>query len=205
MRRRLFIQRGIATSIALGAGLARAALAGGQPVDRSSDGADEGSDRDRQVMRELAAFTRRSFATAHPIPFGAFVVRTATGDTVVRALNEVGPLLEPTAHGEIQAIRAACRRLKRVSLDGCTLYTTAEPCPMCMGAILWAGLDRVVFGATIADIARHLAQIHVAAREVALHSDNDCEVTGPVERALCNTLFDDPVLTPVYRLWRKRS
>jgi tRNA(Arg) A34 adenosine deaminase TadA len=162
MRRRLFLQRGIAGSVALGAALARAEQAGGQPVDRSGDGADEGSERDRQVMRELAAFTRRSFTTARPIPFGAFVVRPASGETIVRALNEVGPLLDPTAHGEVQAIRAACRQLKRGSLDGCTLYTTAEPCPMCMAAILWAGLDRVVFGATIADIARHLAQIHIA-------------------------------------------
>lgn len=133
------------------------------------------------------------------------MVRTATGETVVRVLNEVGPLLEPTAHAEKQAIGAACRRLKRVSLDGGTLYTTAEPWPMCMGAILWAGLDRVVYGVTIADIARHVAQIHVAARELARHSDNPCEITGPVERAVCNALFDDPVLTPVYRLWRKRT
>jgi len=46
----------------------------------------------------------------------------------------VRPLLEPTAHAEVQAIRAACRQLKRIGLGGCTLYTTAEPCPMCMGA-----------------------------------------------------------------------
>ncbi len=205
MRRRLFVQRSLESSLVIGAGLARASLAAGQPADRSSDGADEGSERDRNVMRELVTSTRRSFTTAHPIPFGALVVRTTTGEAVGRALNEVRPLLEPTAHAEVQAIRAACRQLKRIGLGGCTLYTTAEPCPMCMGAILWAGLDRVVYGATIADIAKHVAQIHVAACELVRHSNNPCEVTGRVERALCNALFEDPVLTPVYRLWRKRT
>ena len=204
MHRRLFIKRGIAGSVALGAGLARAAVASGQPAERPGDG-DGATDRDRQIMRELVAFTRRSFATPQPIPFGALVVRTGGGEIVVRGLNETGAALDPTAHGEVQAIRAACRQLNRVRLDGHTLYTTAEPCPMCMGGILWARLDRVVFGATIADISPYMMQIHVAAREAARHSDHKCEVIGPVERALCRGLFDDPVMLPVYQMWRTRT
>ena len=74
---------------------------------------------------------------------------------------------------------------------------------MCMGAILWASLDRVVYGVTIGDIAKYVAQIHVPAREVAQRSDMTCRVTGPVERDACAALFESPVLEAVYKLWKK--
>lgn len=77
-------------------------------------------------------------------PFGAAVVK---GDTIISVEhNTVLRDNDPTAHAEVNAIRAATRYLQTHDLSGCTLYTTCEPCPMCMGAILWARIDRVVVG-----------------------------------------------------------
>ncbi|MGY1985650.1 nucleoside deaminase [Blastococcus sp. SYSU DS0669] len=84
-------------------------------------------------------------------PFGAVVVR---GDEVVAiGVNRVTRDLDPTAHAEVSAIRAACRELGVFSLAGCTLYTSCEPCPMCATSALWARLDRVVFAANRHDAA----------------------------------------------------
>lgn len=85
-------------------------------------------------------------------PFGAVVVR---GDTLVATgQNRVTRDLDPTAHAEVVAIRAACRSLGDFSLAGCTLFTSCEPCPLCVSAALWARLDRVVFAADRDDAAR---------------------------------------------------
>ena len=79
------------------------------------------------------------------VPVGAVVVQ---GQRIVgRGHNRVEQLKDPTAHAEVLAITAACETLGRKWLEGCTLYVTLEPCPMCAGAIVWARLDRVVFGA----------------------------------------------------------
>lgn len=85
-------------------------------------------------------------------PFAALVVRR--GEIVGRGVNRVTPTNDPTAHAEILAIRSACRRLKTFQLTGCTVYASAEPCPMCLGALHWARPKRVVFAATRQDAAR---------------------------------------------------
>ena len=79
-------------------------------------------------------------------PFGAVVVRE--GEIVGRGANQVTLRNDPTAHAEVVAIRDACSRLQTFHLGGCELYTTCEPCPMCLGAILWARLDRIWYGCT---------------------------------------------------------
>ena len=76
-------------------------------------------------------------------PFGAVIVKE--GKIVARGHNEVVARNDPTAHAEMLAIRRAARELKNFSLEGCELYTTGEPCPMCFSAIHWAHLDRVVY------------------------------------------------------------
>lgn len=84
-------------------------------------------------------------------PFGSVVVKD--GEIVGRGHNQVVLLKDPTCHGEMQAIRDACRRLGTFDLSGCVLYTTGEPCQMCLTACLWARLDKVYYGCTIADNA----------------------------------------------------
>lgn len=85
-------------------------------------------------------------------PFGAVVTRD--GEILGEGWNRVITTKDPTAHGEIVAIRAACARLGSFSLAGCEIHTTGEPCPMCLGAIHWARLDRIHFGFRVEDAAR---------------------------------------------------
>ena len=84
-------------------------------------------------------------------PFGAVVV--CDGQVVGRGHNRVTEQLDPTAHAEIIAIREACRTFGRFDLSGCELYTSCEPCPMCLAAIYWARLDRVFYACTRHDAA----------------------------------------------------
>jgi len=86
-------------------------------------------------------------------PFGAVVVGPG-GEPLAEGQNRVTRDLDPTAHAEVSAIRAACRALGDFSLAGSTLYTSCEPCPLCLSAALWARLDRVVYAADRHDAAR---------------------------------------------------
>lgn len=85
-------------------------------------------------------------------PFGALIVRD--GDLVAEGQNRVTSTLDPTAHAEVVAIRAACQVVGDFSLAGATLYTSCEPCPLCLSAALWARVDRVVYAADRHDAAR---------------------------------------------------
>jgi tRNA(adenine34) deaminase len=156
---------------------------------------------DEERMREIYEFTARSLNTARPVPFGALIVDTRTGERLMRATNAVMRESDPSAHGETRTVRLACKKLKRPSLAGYTMYSTCEPCAMCMANALWAGLDRVVFGATIEDANRYVRQIHISAKEVARRSDMACIVDGPVLRELCNTLFTHPNMQKAFRTW----
>ena len=84
-------------------------------------------------------------------PFGCVIVRD--GKVIARGVNRVTQTNDPTAHAEVVAIRAACQALKSFQLEGCELYTSCEPCPMCMAAIYWARPAKVFFGATKGDAA----------------------------------------------------
>ncbi|KAA6457643.1 nucleoside deaminase [Acidobacteria bacterium AB60] len=155
-------------------------------------------------MASIAAFTARTMLTEDPRPFGAMIVHSKTGNVLTRALNSVRRRYDPSAHAEVQAIRRGARRLKQLSLAGHTLYTTCEPCPMCMSAALWARLDRVVYGATIADANRHCNQIQIPAAEVAARSDMRCRVDGPILREECYGLFTHPRMLRAFKLWSTR-
>ena len=158
---------------------------------------------DAERMRSLAAWTMQTMDTPNPVPYGAEIFGTNDGRSLMRAANAVGPEHDPSAHGEINTIRLACRKLQSASLRGYTLYTTCEPCPMCMACCLWAGLDRVVYGATIADAAKYGHQILIPAAEVAKRSDMRCIVDGPVEREPCLLLFTNPTMQKVFARWKK--
>ena len=88
----------------------------------------------------------------HGGPFGAVVVKN--GKIVGRGHNRVLYKKDPTCHGEMEAIRDACKNLETHDLTGCQLYTTAEPCPMCLGGILWSNIQEVYFGCDRIDTDR---------------------------------------------------
>lgn len=80
-------------------------------------------------------------------PFGAVVVKD--GEIVGRGHNRVAKKNDPTCHGEMEAIRDACKRLSTFDLSGADIYTTGQPCVMCLGAILWANIDKIFYGCSI--------------------------------------------------------
>ena len=174
-----------------------------KPPPTSATAADPSLDIAR--MSALASWTMRTLATPHPVPFGAEIIHTATGKRLMRALNAVAAQNDPSAHAELRTVRRACRKLRSFSLRGYTLYTTCEPCPMCMANALWAGLDRIVYGATIEDANQFCKQIRIPATEVAARSDMTTLVTGPVCRDECLAIFTHPKMQKTFKTWSSRK
>lgn len=102
-------------------------------------------------MREAIRLSREGMEGGHGGPFGAVIVKD--GKIIGRGFNRVLSSNDPTAHAEVMAIREACAALNNFQLDGCTVYTSCEPCPMCMGAIYWARPQAVYYANTRADAA----------------------------------------------------
>ena len=106
---------------------------------------------DPEFMREAIRLSIDQMRAGHGGPFGAVVVKD--GKIIARGFNQVTSTLDPTCHAEVDAIRKACAALDTFRLDGCDLYTSCEPCPMCLGAIYWARPARVFYGNTKTDAA----------------------------------------------------
>lgn len=112
-------------------------------------------------------------------PFGAVIVKN--GEVLARGHNRTGVDHDPTAHGEMVAIRAFLAAHGPEALKGTTLYTSGEPCCMCMGAIIWCGISRLVFAASVTQIETKLDQIAISAEEVANKAlFSPIEITGGV-------------------------
>jgi guanine deaminase len=137
----------------------------------------------RQVIELAAENGRRGGG-----PFGALIVRDGT--VVATGVNQVTRTNDPTAHAEVVAIREACRILNTFQLTGCDLYTSCEPCPMCLGAIYWARLSHIFFAATKIDAAaagfdddhiyREIA-VPLSARSIPTLHVPDTNATRPFE------------------------
>ena len=109
------------------------------------------TEADRAFMRRAIELSRHGMRRGDGGPFGAVVVKD--GQVVGEGWNRVIAATDPTAHGEVEAIRAACQRLGTFVLAGCDLYTSAEPCPMCLSAIYWARVARLFYGNAVPDAA----------------------------------------------------
>jgi guanine deaminase len=121
-------------------------------------------------------------------PFGAVIVRE--GEVAARGRNMGLRANDPTAHGEMVAIRRFVAERPAAELKGATIYTTGEPCPMCMSAILWCGLGRVVYAASIEELSRRMGQIMVTSRAVAEAAPFETiDITGGVRAAEALALF----------------
>jgi tRNA(adenine34) deaminase len=121
-------------------------------------------------------------------PFGAVIVRN--GQVVAAGHNTGIKSNDPTAHGEIAAIRDFVSRNASSELKGATIYTTGEPCPMCMGAIIWCGFGRMVYGASIKQLSSRLGQIMITSSTIADAAQaNKIEITGGVLGSEALALF----------------
>jgi guanine deaminase len=105
----------------------------------------------KDLMRRAIALSAEKMRAGFGGPFGALIARDGT--VVAEGFNQVTSNQDPTAHAEVVAIREACRKLGSFSLQGCEMYTSCEPCPMCLGAIYWARLERVYYANTRTDAA----------------------------------------------------
>ena len=129
---------------------------------------------DEAFMREAIAEARRA-----DFPFGAVIV--ARGEIRARGLNLGKQQRDPTAHGEMVAIRRFLAQEGPEALQGATLYTSGEPCAMCMGAIVWCGISRVVYAASLQQLATKIDQIMITCTEVADRSTfRHIAITGGV-------------------------
>lgn len=114
-------------------------------------------------------------------PFGSVIVKD--GKVVGRGHNKVVANNDPTAHGEMMAIRDACNRLGTFDLTGCELYTTSEPCPMCKCAIMWANIKKVYYGCTVNDAE------DIGFRDVVFATQSPESIE--VDRSECLNLFEE--------------
>lgn len=104
-----------------------------------------------EIMDLCVEKCKKSMLNLEGGPFGAAIVKD--GKIIALANNTVIKDNDPTAHGEMNAIRQACNKLGTFDLSGCELYTTSEPCPMCMSAIIWSNISKVYYGCTVNDAA----------------------------------------------------
>lgn len=177
-----WLDRRRALSTLLCADLVGVALSASGPASAGSTYAAPRPD-DEHFMRLAIAEAARADA-----PFGAVIVRD--GNVVATGRNLGKTNNDPTAHGEMMAIRSFVASRPAAELQGATLYTSGEPCPMCMGAILWCGIGRVVFAASIEELSQKLGQIMLSSRAVADAAPfADVAITGGVLAADALALF----------------
>ncbi len=143
---------------------------------------------DEKAYMQAAIQKTREGVDAGQSPFGAIVVKDR--QIVASSHNTVWRDTDPTAHAEVNAIRAASRALKTIDLVGTVMYTTCEPCPMCLTAIHWAKIDRVVFGATIADADdAGFSELTIAAKEMVRLGGSPLKVESGLLQKECAELF----------------
>jgi guanine deaminase len=109
------------------------------------------TEQQEAFMREAIQLSLSNIQTCKGGPFGAVIVKD--GRIIARGANNVTSSNDPTAHAEVVAIRQACEKLQTFQLTGCEIYASCEPCPMCLGAIYWARLDKLYYANTKYDAA----------------------------------------------------
>ncbi|WP_100013159.1 nucleoside deaminase [Lentibacillus sediminis] len=148
----------------------------------------------KEKLMERAIEIAQKSAMTDGGPFGAIVVKD--GKIIGVGRNEVTTTNDPTAHAEMQAIRAACKSLNRFQLTDCEIYTSCEPCPMCIGAIYWARPKAVYYAATKKEVAQIGFDDHFIYEQIAL----------PVEKRsmkmvqICPDNYDLP-----FQIWKDSS
>jgi len=138
-----------------------------------------------KFMRMAIIEARKGIRNNEGGPFGTVIVKD--GVVIAKGHNEVIKNQDPTCHGEMMAIRKACKKLKTFDLSGAELYTTGEPCPMCLGAILWANIDKVYFGCNKDDTEE------IGFRDKVFYEKeaNRDEFIKEMDRKACQKLYEE--------------
>ena len=147
-----------------------------------------------QFMREAIRLSREKMRANQGGPFGAIVVRDSR--IVGRGWNRVIAANDPTAHAEMTAIRQACKKLRRFHLEDCALYTSCEPCPMCLGAVYWARLKEIFYANTRKDAAGIEFDDNMIYSEICLPL--------PRRKILMTRLLRKEALT-VFEEWKRKA
>jgi guanine deaminase len=134
-----------------------------EPEDKSLPG--KKTNPAKEYIARAIALAIENVRVGRGGPFAALIVKD--GEILAEGTNRVTSTNDPTAHAEILAIREACRKLGRFELTGCVIYASCEPCPMCLGAIYWSRLEKLIFGATAADAAKIGFDDSLIYREIA--------------------------------------
>ena len=124
---------------------------------------------DQYFMQQAILLAKEAVSSGTGGPFGAVVVKD--GKIIGRGQNRVLTSNDPTAHAEVSAIRDACQQLEHFQLEGCTVYTSCEPCPMCLGALYWARPARIVYACSREDAASIGFDDHFIYKELELPMD----------------------------------
>ena len=151
------------------------------------------TEQDKEMMREAIRLADESVANGGG-PFGAVIVKD--GEIIAATSNRVTLDNDPTAHAEVNCIRMACKRLGTFDLSGCTIYTSCEPCPMSLGAINWARIDRIFYGNNRQDAADIGFDDDFIYQELARPMDNRSTPIIPI-------LQDEALHS--FRLWTEKT
>lgn len=146
-----------------------------------------------ELMRKAIALSVENVAH-NGGPFGAVIARD--GEIIATGVNRVTSECDPTAHAEVSAIRAAAKKLGTFDLSGCEIYTSCEPCPMCLGAIYWAHLDRMYYGNNKHDAAA------IGFDDAFIYEELDLKVT---ERKLHSEVLLPDEAIQAFRDWTEKT
>jgi guanine deaminase len=152
------------------------------------------TEKDRSYLRQAIALAKEGIEKRQGGPFGCVIVKN--GEVIGKGFNKVTSSHDPTAHAEVEAIRDACGRLGDHQLTGCDLYTSCEPCPMCLGAIYWARLSRVVYASTRNQAA------DAGFDDDLIYKEIDRPMTG---RQIPFEFQSQPEVIELFGLWKKMS
>jgi guanine deaminase len=148
----------------------------------------------KTFMQRAIELSKENMHKNHGGPFGAVIVKD--GKIIAEGWNSVTSKNDPTAHAEVEAIRKAALKLSNFSLEGCEIYTSCEPCPMCLGAIYWARLDKIYYANSREDAAHIDFDDDFLYKEIP-KSVNDRKI--PTERMLADEALR------VFKMWQEKS
>lgn len=147
------------------------------------------TNQDQHFMQRAIDLARKGMNANEGGPFGAVIVKN--GEIIAEGNNRVVTSNDPTAHAEVVAIRNACEKLGSFQLDGCIVYTSCEPCPMCLGAIYWARPDKIFYACSRDDAARIGFDDDFIYKEIVLDIPDRSIPTKQIMNETANTVFNE--------------